>query len=219
MRRLKTNILLLSLVIYSSYSQTLHAELALESTPLPLILKSATVQEDRDWDSSKELKPGLVHIIFYVAPPAKSMNDKATEHLKAKGYKTEQVKSWAVVNMADSSWPNFLIRSEIKKSQAKHPHTTYLKDYDYTMLKTWQFAHKSNDILVLDPDGKVLFAHNGAMDEPKIESLIDSIDKAIAKNKKEEPTENSLQAKATDQTGSLGNKEQQTKKPEQASKK
>ncbi len=157
----------------------LFAELPLGSQVPACELKTATVPEEKDWASESEFKKGIVQIIFYVSPAQKDINELASSTLKAQNYSKEQVKSWAIINMKSSNWPNFILSSKIAASQKEFPKTTYLKDYDETLQNKWQFAPNSNDVLVIDQEGKVIFAHNGQLDNKKVAEVLGIINKRL----------------------------------------
>lgn len=133
--------------------------------------------DDSPW-SSKELT-GKVHMLVYSAPSEKDTNDQATKAVKkavdAGDIPRAKFASVAVVNMAASAWPNWMISNAIKKKQKQYPDTTYVKDINKTLVKTWNLADDSNDIVVFDAAGKVLFSVDGKLSEAQIKELIEAI--------------------------------------------
>lgn len=135
---------------------------------------------DRTAWSSTELV-GKVWVLVYADPDESDMNDAATEALKAKDYSDDVYGSVAVINMSATWKPNFLINTILKGKQKKYPDTVYVKDMDKTLVKTWGLADDSNDIVVFDATGKVIFSFDGQLGPEAIKEMTDLIDAELAK--------------------------------------
>ena len=75
--------------------------------------------------SSDELK-GKVHVVFYVDPDEKDLNNDASEALSDENFSPDDFQSLAIINMAATWLPKFAISSSLKKKQKKYPNTLYL---------------------------------------------------------------------------------------------
>lgn len=153
---------------------------------LPLGQSPATIKlngteggkvDGSSWDST-ELK-GKVSIIFYVAPSEKDLNKAASDAIKAANFPKDKYQSYAIINMAASSWPNFIIASKIRQSQEEFPTTIYVKDVKRKLVNQWGLADNSNDVVILDKNGKVAFSHDGKLDDQKIKEMLSAIEKNI----------------------------------------
>lgn len=121
--------------------------------------------------SSSELKD-KVHLLFYVDPDKKDLNNAFSDAVKAAGLDRSRFASVAVVNMAATWKPNFAINAALKKKQEKFKKTLYLKDMDKLLVSRWGLDDDNSDIVLFDRDGKVIFYHAGKVDEAMTQEVI-----------------------------------------------
>jgi uncharacterized protein len=121
--------------------------------------------------SSEELK-GKVHVLFYVDPDEKDTNNETSEALDREKFSSEKFQSVAVINMAATFMPNFLISSSLKEKQEKYPRTLYVRDYKKALVHEWKLADDSSDVLAFDKDGKVIFRKDGKLTQEEIQELL-----------------------------------------------
>ncbi|HAG15923.1 MAG TPA: transcriptional regulator [Bacteroidales bacterium] len=133
------------------------------------------------WSSSELVNK--VWVLVYADPDASDVNEAATEAIKAKDYPDQYYNSVAVINMAATWKPNFAINMILKGKQSKYPKTVYVRDMNRTLAKKWGIADESNDIVVFDPSGKVVFSHDGQLGPDAIKEMISILDAEIAKLK------------------------------------
>jgi len=113
-----------------------------------------------------------VHVLFYVDPDEKEMNEHVVSALKAEKFERSSYASVAVINM-DATWlPNFAIASMLAKKQEEFPHTIYVKDLQKVLLKAWELEDDSSNVLLFDRSGKSLFAKKGKLSEEEVQTLI-----------------------------------------------
>jgi len=122
------------------------------------------------WSSSELTQK--VHVMFYVDPDEKDLNNDFSDALKAAELDRDYFASVAVINMAATWLPNFAIASSLKKKQEKFKKTLYLKDMDKKLVAEWGIDDDNSDIIVFDKQGKVLFYHAGKVDEKMSEEII-----------------------------------------------
>ena len=166
-------ILIANIVIFSSLS---YGRLPIGKAPTPLTLSDhrGGRLDGNPWNSS-ELK-GKVHVLVYADPDEADLNKKATEALKAKSYPSEKFASVAVINMAATWKPNFAIEMVLKKKQEKFKRTLYLKDYKKALVKEWSLKDDSNNIVVFDKDGVVVFSIDGKLTDAQITQMLKAIE-------------------------------------------
>jgi uncharacterized protein len=121
--------------------------------------------------SSKELK-GKVHVMFYVDPDEKDTNNEASEALDKEKFPRDKFQSVAIINMAATFMPNFLISASLKEKQEKYPRTLYVRDYKKVLVNDWKLADDSSNVLAFDKQGKVIFRKDGKLSAEEIELLI-----------------------------------------------
>lgn len=129
--------------------------------------------DGKPW-SSDELK-GKVHVLFYVDPDEKDTNNEASEALDKEKFPREKFQSVAIINMAATFMPNFLISSSLKEKQEKYPRTLYLRDYKKVLVQQWKLADDSSDIVAFDKSGRVIFRKDGKLTPEEIQKLIKAI--------------------------------------------
>jgi len=126
------------------------------------------------WDSSS-IKD-KVYVMFYVDPDEKDTNEHFSNALKAKHYDRENYGSIAIVNLAATWKPNFIIEKLLKSKQEKFPDTIYVKDKNKVLVKAWDVADDSSDILVFSKNGELLFYKAGAMSEDDMQKVFKIIE-------------------------------------------
>ena len=126
--------------------------------------------DGKPW-SSDELK-GKVHVLFYVDPDEKDTNNETSEALDKEKFPAEKFQSVAIINMAATFMPNFLISSFLKEKQEKYPRTLYLRDYKKVLVQGWKLADDSSDIVAFDKSGKIIFRRDGKLTSEEIQKLL-----------------------------------------------
>jgi len=128
--------------------------------------------------TSKELT-GKVHVVFYVDPDEKDLNNDTSEALRLEEFPRDQYQSYAIINM-DATWlPNFAISSALEEKQKKYPTAIYVRDYDKILVKEWQLADDNSDVMAFDKNGKLIFMKAGKLTQQEIKELIGIIRKNL----------------------------------------
>jgi YtfJ family uncharacterized protein len=130
--------------------------------------------------SSEELK-GKVSVLFYVDPDLKDLNNDASEALKSKKYPRDKFQSFAVINMAATWLPNFVISSSLKEKQKRYPDTIYVRDYKKVLVKKWGLSDDNSDVLAFDKEGRLIFRKDGKLGPTEIETLLATIERNLNK--------------------------------------
>lgn len=120
------------------------------------------VADNSAWNSSS-IKD-KVYVLFYVDPDEKDTNEHFTQALKKKDYRSVgDFGSIAIVNLAATWKPNFIIESLLKSKQEEFPKTIYVKDKNSVLVNEWNIANDAANVLVFDKQGKLLFYKSGKM--------------------------------------------------------
>jgi len=109
--------------------------------------------------SSSTLKD-KVYVLFYVDPDKKDDNEAFIDALHAKNYDREKYGSVAIINLKATWLPNFAIEKKLKAKQEQFPDTTYAKDKTKYLVKEWELADDSSNVLVFDKEGKLLYQYS-----------------------------------------------------------
>ncbi len=129
------------------------------------------------WSSSELV--GKVWVVVHADPDESELNNAATEALKAKGYDLDYYGSVALINMAATWKPNFAINLILEGKQEDYPSTVYVTDNDNKVGEVWGLADDSNNIVVFDPNGKVIFSVDGQLSAADIKKMVKLIDAEI----------------------------------------
>ena len=128
--------------------------------------------------STSELA-GKASSIWHVDPDEKDLNKEAQDALKAQKFPEEKLSSIAIINMAATAVPNFLLGKLISKSQEEYKKTVYVKDFKKRAVLTWGVPDDSSSVIILGADGKIAFFHHGKLSKTDIEKMIQAAKKVI----------------------------------------
>lgn len=154
---------------------SLLATLSLNAATIGEVPKSVTISNENGgyvedgsaWNSSS-IKD-KVYVMFYVDPDEKDVNEHYSAALKAEKEASRlSFQSIAVINLAATWKPNFVIEKILKSKQEEFPNTIYVKDKSSVLVKEWQIADDASNILIFAKDGTLLFYKSGAMSESDI---------------------------------------------------
>jgi len=126
--------------------------------------------DGKPW-SSAELQ-GKVSVLFYVDPDEKDTNNDASEALNAEKFPEDKYQSFGIINMAATWMPNFAISSALKDKQKRYPKTIYVRDYKKVLVKAWNIADNSSDVLAFDKKGVLIFRKDGKLTAAEIQTLL-----------------------------------------------
>ena len=86
--------------------------------------------------SSAMLK-GKVHILFYVDPDERNLNEALSQALKKRHFDRKKYASVAMINLAATWLPNAILESKLKAKQKEFPDTIYVKDKKKVLVNKW----------------------------------------------------------------------------------
>lgn len=132
--------------------------------------KNGGTVSGKTWSSSS-LK-GKVHIVFYVDPDKKDLNNNLAEALKAAHFNRSKFASVAIINLAATWLPNSILSSKLKDKQKKYPDTLYVLDKKKVLVEKWKVADDNSDILVFDKKGKLIYKKFGKTSGAEIKKIL-----------------------------------------------
>jgi len=136
------------------------------------------VKDGSAWNSNSIKEK--VYVMFYVDPDEKDANEAFSQALKKKEYRKKGAySSIAIVNLAATWKPNFVIESILKGKQKEFPDTIYVKDKNKVLVKEWNLADDSSDIIIFDKNGKVLFYKAGKMSKDDMQKAFTIIEENL----------------------------------------
>jgi len=131
------------------------------------------------WSSKSLESRGRVQLVQYVAANRRALgqNKPFTTALLEKKFSSEKIDTTIIVHMADTMpIAKGLVVNKMAKKKAKHQAVKFVIDDQGVGLERWGMKHKSFAVIVLDANGKVLFAKDGPLSEIEIESTISLIE-------------------------------------------
>ena len=174
---MKTLLLMVSFLFsFFSFAQIKEGE---RLPPIELSGDAGGHLDGSPWQLSDSLKEKKITVIYYVDPDEKDANEEISEAFQKRNYSSEKVQFIAIINMAATWLPNFAISASLKKKQEKYPDTLYLRDYDKVGVKKWGIADDQNDIIILNPQGEVLFFNYGTVQPKRREEILQTLDKMV----------------------------------------
>jgi|SRR5690625_3535946 len=141
--------------------------------PVTLADKNGGRVDGAPWNS-EEIKD-KVYVMFYVDPDEKDLNDHVSDALKKENFPKDKYGSIAIINMAATGLPNFLINRSLKSKQKEFPDTIYVRDLRKVLVKRWGIDDDNNDVLAFAPDGRLVFYRAGELSKADVTELIETI--------------------------------------------
>jgi YtfJ family uncharacterized protein len=168
--------IIMKYLIFISMLLTLNlSALQLGETPLDVVLdgKNGGKVDGTVWNSN--MLTGKVHVLFYVDPDKKDVNEAFADALKSANFNHANYSTVAIVNLAATWKPNIIIEALLKSKQKKFPEAMYVKDKKKVLVKRWQLADDASNVVVFGKDGKVLYFKDGKLDQNEIFKVIQLI--------------------------------------------
>ncbi len=129
------------------------------------------------WNST--MLKGKVHILFYVDPDERKLNEPLIQALKKRHFDREKYASVAMINLAATWLPNAILESKLKAKQKEFPDTIYVKDKKKVLVNKWGLSDNNSDILVFDKKGKLIYKKFGKLTDEEITSVLALIEKNL----------------------------------------
>lgn len=145
-----------------------------------LLLDTHDAFSYRNW-SSGELA-GKVRIVQYIAgrKSAKKKNAMLIKAVKAANFPQDRFQPTTIVNTDDVIFGTGLfVLSKIEKNKRRYPWAQFIIDSSGLGRKTWQLNEMSSTILVLDKEGRVLWAKDGDLTPKEVHQVIAMVQKMV----------------------------------------
>ncbi len=133
--------------------------------------------DNSPWNSSSIQEK--VYVLFYVDPDEKDTNSEFSKILKKKKYNRENYGSIAIVNLAATWKPNFVIESILESKQKEFPDTIYVKDKNKILVQEWNLQDDASNILIFSKTGTLLFYKSSKMSKEDISNAIKIIEENL----------------------------------------
>lgn len=136
----------------------------------------------KNWNSSQ--LAGKVRVVQHIAgrTAAKEKNATLIEAIKAAKLPHDRYQTTTIVNTDDAiPGSGMFVRSNIESNKQLYPWSQFIVDSDGLARKAWQLQEESSAIVVLDKDGRVQWAKDGALTQDEVQQVVALLHKLLSK--------------------------------------
>lgn len=136
----------------------------------------------KNWNSSQ--LAGKVRVIQHIAgrTAAKEKNATLIEAIKAAKLPHDRYQTTTIVNTDDAiPGSGVFVRSSIESNKQLYPWSQFIVDDNGLARKAWQLQEESSAIVVLDKDGRVQWAKDGALTQDEVQQVVALLHKLLSK--------------------------------------
>ncbi|MEX0493785.1 YtfJ family protein [Raoultella terrigena] len=136
----------------------------------------------KNWNSSQ--LAGKVRVLQHIAgrTAAKEKNATLIEAIKAAKLPHDRYQTTTIVNTDDAiPGSGVFVRSSIESNKQLYPWSQFIVDDNGLARKAWQLQEKSSAIVVLDKDGRVQWAKDGALTQDEVQQVVALLHKLLSK--------------------------------------
>lgn len=144
-----------------------------------LLLENGTFSY-KQWNSAE--LAGKVRVIQCIAgrTSAKKKNSMLITAVKEANFPNDRFQPTTIVNTDDAiPGSGFFVRGKIEKNKRHYPWAQFIVDSDGLVRQAWQLPEESSTILVLDKQGRVQWAKDGALTPDEVNQVIALLQKLI----------------------------------------
>lgn len=134
----------------------------------------------RNWNSAK--LPGKVRIVQHIAgrTAAREMNEPLIQAIRQDNLPRDRYQTTTIVNTDDAIiGSGIFVRNSIESGKKEFPWSQVIVDSKGSVQKAWQLQSKSSAIVVLDKDGIVRFAKEGALTPQEVREVIATVNQLV----------------------------------------
>lgn len=136
----------------------------------------------KNWNSSQ--LAGKVRVVQHIAgrTAAKEKNATLIEAIKAAKLPHDRYQTTTIVNTDDAiPGSGMFVRSSIESNKQLYPWSQFIVDSNGLARKAWQLQEESSAIVVLDKDGRVKWAKDGALTQDEVQQVVALLHKLLSK--------------------------------------
>ncbi|WP_368971088.1 YtfJ family protein [Raoultella planticola] len=136
----------------------------------------------KNWNSSQ--LAGKVRVVQHIAgrTSAKEKNATLIEAIKAAKFPHDRYQTTTIVNTDDAiPGSGMFVRSNIESNKQLYPWSQFIVDSNGLARKAWQLQEESSAIVVLDKDGRVQWAKDGALTQDEVQQVVALLHKLLSK--------------------------------------
>ena len=127
----------------------------------------------KSWNSAQ--LPGKVRVVQHIAgrTSAKEKNAGLIEAIKAAKLPLDRYQTTTIVNTDDAiPGTGMFVRNSLESNKKLFPWSQIVVDSNGVVMKAWQLEEESSAIAVLDKDGRVQWAKDGALTQDEVQQVI-----------------------------------------------
>lgn len=132
------------------------------------------------WSSAKLV--GKTHIIMAIAgrASAKEINAQLVNAISTAKFPQQKYQTTTIINQDDAIWgTSSFVKSAAEESKKQYPWSSIVLDSNGNVQKSWDLQKESSAIIVLDKNAKILFIHEGALNQQQLQQVIALVKKNI----------------------------------------
>ncbi|WP_159867531.1 MULTISPECIES: YtfJ family protein [unclassified Raoultella] len=136
----------------------------------------------KNWNSSQ--LAGKVRVLQHIAgrTAAKEKNATLIEAIKAAKLPHDRYQTTTIVNTDDAiPGSGVFVRSSIESNKQLYPWSQFIVDGNGLARKAWQLQEESSAIVVLDKDGRIQWAKDGALTQDEVQQVVALLHKLLSK--------------------------------------
>lgn len=136
----------------------------------------------KKWNSAQ--LPGKVRVVQHIAgrTSAKEKNAGLIEAIKAAKLPHDRYQTTTIVNTDDAiPGTGMFVRNSLESNKKLFPWSQIVVDSNGVVKKAWQLEEESSAIAVLDKDGRVQWAKDGALTQDEVQQVVTLLHKLLKK--------------------------------------
>lgn len=134
------------------------------------------------WNSAQLV--GKVRVLQHIAgrTSAKEKNATLIEAIKSAKLPHDRYQTTTIVNTDDAiPGSGMFVRSSLESNKKLYPWSQFIVDSNGIARSAWQLDKESSAIAVLDKDGRVQWAKDGALTQEEVQQVMDLLHKLLNK--------------------------------------
>jgi YtfJ family uncharacterized protein len=136
----------------------------------------------KSWNSAQ--LAGKVRVVMHIAgrSSAKEKNATLIEAIKSAKLPHNRYQTTTIVNTDDAiPGSGMFVRSSIENNKQLYPWSQFIVDSNGAVRKAWQLEEESSAIVVLDKEGRVQWAKDGALSQQEVQQVVGLLHKLLNK--------------------------------------
>lgn len=147
----------------------------------------------RRWNSAQLV--GKVRIVQYIAgrKSAKKKNSLLIKAVEKANFPGDTFQPTTIVNADDVLFGSgYFVRGKIEKNKRRYAWAQFILDGEGVGRRTWQLPEESSTIFVLNHEGRVKWAKDGALTEKEVHEVIALVFKLLSEQQHQQLIDNDV---------------------------